>query len=31
VNPAGHIRVMQVPANNFRHTYVYRREAAGNQ
>ena len=26
VTPTGHIRVMQVPANNSRHTYIYRRE-----
>ena len=26
VTPDGHILVMQVPANNFRHTYTYRRE-----
>lgn len=31
VTPAGHIRVMQVPANNFRHTYIYRRETASNR
>ncbi len=31
VTPAGHIRVMQVPANNFRHTYVYRREPPSNR
>ena len=31
VTPAGHILVMQVPANNSRHTYTYRREAAGNR
>jgi hypothetical protein len=31
VTPDGHILVMQVPSNNFRHTYIYRREtqAAG--
>jgi hypothetical protein len=31
VRPDGHIAVMQVPANNFRHTYIYRREATGNR
>jgi hypothetical protein len=31
VTPEGHIRVMQVAANNFRHTYVYRRETPGNR
>ena len=31
VTPAGHIRVMQVPANNFRHTYIYRRETPSNR
>jgi hypothetical protein len=30
VTPAGHILVMQVPANNFRHTYIYRRETPSN-
>lgn len=31
VTPDGRIRVMQVPANNFRHTYVYRRETPSNR
>ena len=31
VTPAGHIRVMQVPANNSRHTYIYRRETPNNR
>jgi hypothetical protein len=31
VTPAGHILVMQVPANNFRHTYIYRRETPNNR
>jgi len=31
VTPAGHILVMQVPANNFRYTYIYRRETPGNR
>ena len=31
VTADGHIRVMQVPANNFRHTYIYRRETPGNR
>ena len=30
VTPTGHILVMQVPANNFRHTYIYRRETPSN-
>ena len=29
ISPEGHILVMQVPGNNFRHTYIYRRETAG--
>jgi hypothetical protein len=31
VTPDGHIRVMQVPANNFRHTYMCRRQTPGNR
>jgi hypothetical protein len=31
VTADGHIRVMQVPANNFRHTYIYRRETPTNR
>jgi hypothetical protein len=31
VTSDGHILVMQVPANNFRHTYIYRRETPGNR
>jgi len=31
VTPDGHILVMQVPANNFRHTYIYRRETPDNR
>jgi hypothetical protein len=31
ITPEGHILVMQVPGNNFRHTYIYRREAPGNR
>jgi hypothetical protein len=31
ITPDGHILVMQVPGNNFRHTYIYRREAPGNR
>ena len=31
MTPDGHIRVMQVPANNFRHTYIYRRETPNNR
>lgn len=31
VTPEGHILVMQVPANNVRHTYIYRREARSNR
>lgn len=31
VTPEGQIRVMQVPANNFRHTYIYRRETPNNR
>ena len=31
VSADGHIAVMQVPANNFRHAYIYRREAPGNR
>jgi hypothetical protein len=31
VTSAGHILVMQVPANNFRHTYIYRRETPNNR
>lgn len=29
VTAAGEIRVMQHPPNNFRHTYIYRRETQG--
>jgi hypothetical protein len=31
VTPDGHLLLMQVPVNNFRHTYIYRRETAGNR
>ena len=31
VTPAGHILVMQVPANNFRYTDIYRRETPSNR
>ena len=31
VTPQGQIRVMQVPANNVRHTYIYRRDTPTNR